>query len=158
MGTEIERKFLVLSDAWRAESDGGVLMRQGYLCVGPPTSVRVRLDGGRAFLNIKQSTLDIQRAEFEYAIPVADAEELLATRCVGATVEKTRHRVAHGGLVWEVDVFHGANAPLIVAEVELDAPDQDFERPAWVGEEVSGDPRYLNTYLSLHPYGVWTRA
>jgi len=154
MGHEIERKFLVMHDGWR-EGSVGVPMRQGYLCVGPPSSVRVRIEGDRAFLNVKQSTLAISRAEFDYAIPMADAETILATLCAGKSVEKMRYRIEYRGFTWEVDVFEGANAPLVVAEIELDAEDQPFEKPSWAGEEVSGDPRYLNTYLSNHPYSEW---
>lgn len=130
-------------------------MRQGYLSFGPPASVRVRVSGDEAYLNIKQSTLAISRDEFEYAIPVADAEFLLATMCAGGLIEKTRHHVQHGGLVWEVDVFEGANAGLIVAEVELDHADQRVNLPPWVGREVSGDARYLNSSLVQRPFTQW---
>ncbi len=155
MGTEIERKFLVASHDWRAVADAGTAMKQGYLAIGPPAAVRVRLEGNQAFLNIKQSTLDISRAEFEYPLPAADAEELLETLCAGRTVEKTRYCVEYGGRTWEVDVFKGLNAPLIVAEVELESTADAIELPPWAGAEVSGDPRYLNTYLSQHPFSTW---
>lgn len=154
MGTEIERKFLVRGDAWRSGAKR-VDARQGYLAVGPPASVRVRIMGDKAHLNIKQATLAVARAEFEYEIPVADAHELLDTLCDGRIVEKTRHYVEHGGMTWEVDEFRGANAGLIVAELELESEDQPFDRPSWLGEEVSGDARYFNSNLALNPYSTW---
>lgn len=154
MGREIERKFLVASDAWRPGFDPKP-MRQGYLTFGPPVSVRVRVSGQKAYLNIKQSTLSIARDEFEYEIPVTDAEHLLAHGCAGQAVVKTRHHVKHGGLLWEVDVFEGANAGLVVAEVELDSEHQRVDLPLWVGREVSGDPRYLNSSLAQRPFTTW---
>ncbi|HOE64989.1 MAG TPA: CYTH domain-containing protein [Candidatus Hydrogenedentes bacterium] len=154
MGYEIERKFLVMGDAWR-EGAAGASMRQGYLCLGPPSSVRVRIEGSRAFLNVKQSTLAITRAEFDYPIPLADAEAMLVSLCVGAPVVKTRYRVPYEGFMWEVDVFEGANAPLVLAEIELASADQAFAPPPWIGAEVSGDPRYLNTHLSVCPFSQW---
>ncbi len=154
MGREIERKFLVAEDAWRPGFDPKP-MRQGYLAFGPPVSIRVRASGGRAFLNIKQSTLDISRDEFEYEIPTEDAEFMLANLCAGRLIEKTRHHVRHGGLVWEVDVFEGANAGLVVAEVELEDAGQPVDVPPWAGPEVSGDPRYLNSSLAQRPFSTW---
>ena len=153
MGREIERKFLVVSDTWRESADA-VRMVQGYLSPGPPMSVRVRIEGNEASLNIKESLLEIGRAEFEYPIPVPDAEAMLE-RCVGQIVSKTRHRVRHGGHVWEVDVFEGDNAGLVVAEVELTSETDVVILPPWVGREVSTDPRYRNTYLAEHPYVTW---
>jgi adenylate cyclase len=153
MGIEIERKFLVTGDGWRTGASG-VPMRQGYLALGPPASVRVRIEGERALLNIKESTLGLRRDEFEYEIPVADAEELLF-HCGGSVIEKQRFNVQHGGRDWEVDVFGGPNAGLVVAEVELDDENERVDLPPWVGEEVSRDPRYRNTYLSAHPYRTW---
>ncbi|MBP8130880.1 MAG: CYTH domain-containing protein [Candidatus Hydrogenedentes bacterium] len=157
MGKEIERKFLIAGDTWRTGARG-VSCRQGYLCVGPPVAVRVRVMGGRATLNIKRATLDITRDEFEYPIPAEDAEALLAGLCQGYLVEKTRYRIAFGGHVWEVDEFHGLNAGLLVAEIELNTPDEPFARPPWVGSEVSGDPRYLNSSLTTRPYCQWSAA
>lgn len=154
MGREIERKFLVSRDAWRPGFDPKP-MRQGYLAFGPPVSIRVRVSGGGAFLNIKQSTLDISRDEFEYEIPAEDAEFMLANLCAGRLIEKTRHHVRHGGLVWEVDVFEGANAGLVVAEVELEDAGQPVDVPPWAGPEVSGDPRYLNSSLAQRPFSTW---
>lgn len=154
MGREIERKFLVADDGWRPGFDPKP-MRQGYLSFGPPASVRVRVSAAKAYLNIKQSTLNIARDEFEYAIPVADAEFMLAHLCAGQSIEKTRHHVRHGGLVWEVDVFEGANAGLVVAEVELQRADQHVDLPPWTGREVSGDARYLNSSLAQRPFITW---
>ena len=110
---------------------------------------------GHATLNIKKATLDISRAEFEYAIPLVEAEELLADLAQGHAIEKTRYCVEHEGFTWEIDVFMGLNEGLVVAEIELDQPDQDFALPPWVGEEVSGDPRYLNSSLTQCPYSDW---
>ncbi|MEK7793266.1 MAG: CYTH domain-containing protein [Candidatus Hydrogenedentota bacterium] len=154
MGIEIERKFLVTGDGWR-NGARTVRCKQGYLAVGPPVSVRVRIMDGEAMLNIKQSTLNISRAEYEYSIPVAEAEELLASIDQNTVVEKTRSFVAYGGKTWEVDEFLGANAGLIVAEIELDDRDEAFDRPPWLGEEVSGDGRYLNSSLSRRPFTTW---
>ena len=155
MGTEIERKFLVSGISWRdvAEAEH---CRQGYLAFGPPVAVRGRVMGGVATLNIKSATSAITRGEFEYEIPIADAEAILATSCAGAVIEKTRHCVDYGGKTWEIDVFEGANAGLIVAEIELDSEDEIFEHPSWLGREVSGDPRYLNTSLCQHPFTQWS--
>lgn len=155
MGTEIERKFRVRGIAWRNAAKTEPC-RQGYLSYGPPVAVRVRIMGGVATLNIKTSTTAIRRHEFEYEIPLVDAESILATSCAGAIVEKTRHCVEYGGKTWEVDVFEGANAGLVVAEIELDSEDEVFERPPWLGREVSGDPRYLNTSLCQRPYSEWS--
>lgn len=155
MGIEIERKFLVVSEQWRAQADAGTDFRQGYLAGGEKSSVRVRIEGDRANLNIKSATLGIRRQEFEYPVPLADARELLAGLCDGAVVEKTRYHVPVGGHVWEVDVFAGDNAGLIVAELELSSEDEAFERPAWLGDEVSRDPRYYNVSLVRQPYKDW---
>ena len=154
LGTEIERKYLVSGEAWRPGYESRRL-RQGYLAFGPPASVRVRVSGTVAHLNIKRSTLDISRDEFEYPLPVEDAEFMLATLCQGRLVEKTRHWVRFGGLVWEVDIFEGANAGLVVAEVELDRADQRIELPPWAGREVSGEARYLNSALAQRPFSEW---
>lgn len=154
MGREIERKFLVSGDGWKPGFDPKP-MRQGYLAFGPPVSVRIRVSDGRGVLNIKQSTLDISRDEFEYEIPAEEAEFMLMHLCAGQAILKTRHHVRHGGLLWEVDVFEGANAGLVIAEVELDSEDQRVDLPPWVGCEVSGDPRYLNSSLAQRPFTSW---
>lgn len=158
MSYEIERKFLVSDDGWREAADDGEPMRQGYLAGGAWGSVRVRMSGARAHLNIKGATVGATRREFEYAIPAADAAVLLDELCSGPLIEKTRHRVRHAGHVWEVDVFAGDNAGLVVAEVELAAADEAFERPAWLGTEVTDDPRYYNVSLVEHPFNRWSDA
>ncbi len=160
MGIEIERKFLVVGEGWRAAADEGTLIRQGYLTrvTGPgaaPASVRIRIAGDRAFLNIKSAELGIRRLEYDYPVPVNEAEEMLARLCIGHAVEKTRYHVRHAGHLWEVDIFSGDNEGLAVAEIELAHEDEPFERPDWVGAEVSSDPRYYNVYLADHPYRSW---
>ena len=153
MGLEIERKFLVRSDAWREASEGGVRLRQGYVVAQPDRSVRVRLDrsDGAATLTLKGATRGATRSEFEYSIPSVDAEQILAELCVGRTIDKTRHRVPHANHIWEVDEFHGASEGLVVAEIELGSESESFERPEWLGEEVTDDPRYLNANLVRNP-------
>lgn len=156
MPIEIERKFLVASDAWRALAVRTVEMRQGYLSgQGGKASVRVRLEGPEARLNIKAAVLGSVRAEYEYAIPVDQARELLEKLCVGR-VEKRRHYVEHAGLTWEVDEFLGDNAGLVVAEVELPRADYSLSPPGWVGREVTDERRYYNHALALEPYRTWT--
>lgn len=153
MGVEIERKFLVSSDLWR-QGASGERYRQGYLCREKGRTVRVRVAGGRGCLTIKGAPLNLARPEFEYEIPLSDAEQLLAL-CVGPIIEKVRHRVPFGGFVWEVDEFQGANAGLVVAEIELPAEDTVFDRPPWAGTEVTEDPRYSNSQLSVRPFSLW---
>ena len=155
MAKEIERKFLVRA-GYRPDPGSGVPYRQGYLGVGRDCTVRVRVAGGRGFLTVKGRTENATRDEYEYAIPAADAEEMLAGLCSGGRVEKTRHRVPHGGHVWEVDVFAGENAGLVVAEVELARPDEPVELPPWVSAEVTEDPRYTNAALARKPYARWS--
>ena len=153
MNLEIERKFLVEGDAWRRHSEG-VPFRQGYLNTHPERVVRVRTMGERAVLTVKGAAQGAARPEFEYEIPLADAKELLRL-CEKPLIEKTRYRVESGGLVWEVDEFHGVNEGLVVAECELEAEDQAIARPDWVGEEVTDDPRYYNANLVARPYRDW---
>lgn len=159
MATEIERKFLVASDAWRhhPQSDGGRRLVQGYLSRDPARTVRVRVAGEQAWLTIKGASQGASRAEFEYPIPLADAQALLAL-CEQPLIDKTRHTLTVGGTVWEVDEFHGDNAGLVLAELELTAEDQPFARPDWLGEEVTHDPRYFNSALLAHPYSRWKRT
>jgi CYTH domain-containing protein len=153
MPTEIERRFLVTGTEWRQA--GGVRFCQGYLCRGEARTVRVRLAGEKAFLTIKGPTRGASRAEFEYEIPVADAEQLLRL-CDGPVIQKIRHVVVFSGFRWEVDEFLGDNTGLIVAEIELEREDQPFERPGWVGPEVTADPRYRNSNLGPKPYSTWS--
>lgn len=152
MGREIERKFLVAGDGWRPGDDGRH-QRQGYLTVAAPV-VRVRIEAGCATLTIKSAQDGLTRAEYEYAIPLADADEMLDTLCPFA-VEKTRYLRTFAGHTWEVDVFHGRNDGLVVAEVELGSEDEAVELPPWVGEDVSHDVRYRVAYLSQHAYKTW---
>jgi CYTH domain-containing protein len=153
MALETERKFLVNSEAWRRMGDA-VPYAQGYLSRGSGRTVRVRIAGQEAFLTIKGPVIGITRQEFEYPIPVGDARSMLAL-CDGPVIEKTRTTIAIGSHVWEVDEFAGDNAGLIVAEVELNHPSEHVEKPEWVGSEVTGDPRYYNSNLTVHPYKEW---
>jgi len=162
MGTEIERKFLVTDDRWRAASDGWpARFRQGYLFAEGGRNARVRLstgrDGAHAWVTIKGVRSGIARYEFEYEIPVEDAEIMLDTLCMPVVIDKTRSYVAFGGETWEVDVFAGANAGLVLAELELDDAAKTFARPPWIGAEVSEDARYYNSALARHPYSTWPR-
>ncbi len=152
MAIEIERKFLVQGEDWRQVD--ARRYRQGYLSRDPARTVRVRCVGEQAWLTIKGRSVGASRAEFEYEIPFADGEPLLAL-CEGPLIDKLRHLVRHGGLLWEVDEFLGDNAGLVVAEVELADEAQAFERPAWLGQEVTEDPRYFNSSLAAHPFKDW---
>lgn len=155
MAQEIERKFLPANEGWRGLAAGTAYL-QGYLCASKGQTVRVRLAGEQALLTIKGPTQGISRAEFEYAIPVADARELFLL-CPLPPIEKTRYRIKHAGLIWEVDEFFGANSGLVLIEVELASAGQEIIKPGWVGEEVSTDSRYANAMLSLHPYSTWKK-
>lgn len=155
MATEIERKFLVKDDNWRSTADAGTAYRQGYLVGSKAASVRVRIEGDQARLNIKSATLGITRQEYEYPIPMQDAESLLNDLCEHPLVEKTRYHLDYKGHEWEIDVFAGDNAGLVVAEIELESESAEFPRPAWLGEEVSDDPRYYNVSLVKNPYKNW---
>lgn len=154
MGIEIERKFLVASDAWRARVARSEPMCQQYLASHEGCSIRVRLVGGRANLNVKGRTLGAKRLEFEYAIPLEDAREMLE-HLGGPRIEKTRHYVEVDGRTWEVDEFGGANAGLVVAEIELPGEDASFTVPDWAGREVTGDWRYYNVSLAERPWPEW---
>jgi adenylate cyclase len=156
MATEIEHKFLIRDDRWRQQVERSAPMRQGYLTSDARCSVRVRVAGDQGFLNIKSGTLGIQRSEYEYPIPLAEAEEILDTLCEKPLLEKTRHYLHFGGRLWEIDEFAGDNTGLIVAEVELSRPDEPFARPDWLGEDVSHDIRYYNSQLARHPYNTWS--
>ena len=164
MSIEIERKFLVASDAWRTAAHKVVPMAQGYLNDlaamdngAMRASVRVRIAGDDAFLNLKSREAGRIRQEFDYPIPVVDARALLAL-CVGGLVAKRRHYVRHGGHLWEVDEFEGDNAGLVVAEIELQAIDEVFDRPDWLGAEVTDGTRYYNLALATRPYSQWSAA
>jgi adenylate cyclase len=161
MAIEIERKFLVVGDAWRAQVTRSQRMAQGYL--NDPgalregreqASMRIRVAGGDAWLNLKSRVIGPSRQEFEYAIPLTDAEALLAL-CMGGRIEKTRHYIPHAGLVFEIDEFDGDNSGLILAEVELPREDFAFDRPTWLGIEVTHEPRYYNSSLAERPFAQW---
>ncbi|QRG08873.1 CYTH domain-containing protein [Xanthobacter dioxanivorans] len=152
MPLEIERKFLVTSGAWREGADA-CSIRQGYLCLGVDTTVRIRIAGAEAFITVKSKTEGLSRAEFEYSIPLGDAEMMLETLCARPLIEKTRYTAEHAGKVWTIDVFAGENDGLVVAEVELNGPDEIVSLPDWVGEEVTYDPRYRNSALVNAPLG-----
>lgn len=154
MSVEIERKFLVRGDAWKAQGQG-VAMRQGYLSTHPDRTVRVRVEGADATLTIKGRTQGFSRGEWEYAIPLAEAEALLNDVCERPLIEKTRTRIVHEGMTWEVDEFFGDNQGLVVAEIELESETQSFARPDWLGEEVTGDARYFNSSLLKRAYSSW---
>ena len=154
MGVEIEHKFLVKGDGWRRQGQP-VLIRQGYLSSHPERVVRVRIYGDEAFMTIKSKMLGMSRGEWEYPLPLADAQEFLDRLCEQPIIEKYRRRIEFGGFTWEVDEFLGVNAGLVVAEIEVPSEDQAFERPDWVGDEVTDDSRYLNSNLIAHPFSAW---
>ncbi|RJX32147.1 MAG: CYTH domain-containing protein [Oxalobacter sp.] len=155
MSLEIERKFLVQGDAWRSQGKG-ILLRQGYLSSNPDRVVRVRVEGDAALMTIKGRTTGATRGEWEYPIPVEDAQTLLDGLCERPLIEKRRTRIVYEGMTWEVDEFLGENAGLVVAEIELQSENQSFTKPEWVGREVTDDPRYFNTNLVQHPYSTWS--
>ena len=154
MAVEIERKYLVTGDGWRSGAEGET-MAQGYLSRDPAATVRVRLAGEKAWLTIKGRGEGISRMEHEYAIPAADAREMLGL-CVSGVIDKTRYKIRHETHVWEVDVFHGVNEGLIVAEVELGDDSETPDLPPWVGTEVTSESRYFNSSLSVRPFSEWT--
>ena len=155
MATEIERKFLLKDSSWKEFADGGTHYSQGYLVGSQYASVRVRIQGDKAFLNIKSATIDITRQEFEYEIPLCEATEMLETLCEKPLIDKIRYLIKTENHVWEIDVFSGDNKGLIVAEIELKDKDEDFDKPSWLGKEVSDDERYYNVCLVKHPFKDW---
>lgn len=155
MGKEIERKFLVRDDSWRTQVNASAFYHQGYLANTRACSIRIRVAGEEATLTIKSATPGMSRDEYEYPVPVKQATEMLSKLCEGTAIEKTRHFVHLGELTWEIDVFTGANEGLVLAEIELAAPDQQFDKPHWTGAEVTDDRRYYNAALSEHPYRDW---
>ncbi|MFZ2960952.1 MAG: CYTH domain-containing protein [Candidatus Ozemobacteraceae bacterium] len=156
MGKEIECKFLVKSEAWR-ELAKGSSYRQGYLSTVKERTVRIRTVDNAGFLTIKGVAAGATRAEYEYKIPAADAHEMLTNLCEQPLVEKTRYKIPQGDLTWEIDEFSGENKGLIVAEIELKEEGQKFGKPDWIGEEVTGDPKYFNSNLSKIPFTKWTK-
>lgn len=154
MSVEIERKFLVVAERWKTLGQG-VLLRQGYLSSSPDRVVRVRIEGESAMLTIKGRTVGATRAEWEYPIPLKDAQAFLDDLCERPIIEKYRYRIPYQGVTWEVDEFLGENAGLVVAEIELEREDQLFAKPDWIGQEVTHDARYYNANLLRHPYSKW---
>jgi adenylate cyclase len=158
MATEIERKFLVVGEAWRAAASVRIAMRQGYLTRDGQSSVRVRITDAEARLNLKAAVVGTTRLEYDWPIARAEAEEILDQLCLRPLIEKVRHIVLVGGKRWEVDEFLGENAGLVVAELELSAADEAFEPPAWLGREVTEQQRYYNQALALRPFAAWSAA
>lgn len=155
MPIEIERKFLLVNDSWRDEVKYNHRIRQGYMGEIDKASVRIRVQGDKANINIKSATLSMRRMEYEYTIPLDEAEEMLDQLCKQPQVDKTRFIVEQGKHKWEIDEFYGDNEGLIVAEIELSDEEEAFEKPHWIGEEVTEDPRYYNVNLIKHPYKNW---
>ena len=156
MSKEIERKFLVTGDEWRSLAKG-THYRQGYLNSIKERTVRIRTIDDKAFMTIKGPTVGFTRMEFEYEIPHAECVEMLTHLAEQPIIEKIRYKIPLNGLIWEIDEFLGVNQGLIIAEVELQSEDQEFEKPTWIGEEVSGDPRYFNSNLVNNPYTTWNK-
>lgn len=154
MAKEIERKFLI--DLTKIEPlENGTAIKQGYIATTNKTVVRARVAGKKAYLTLKGANKGVTRTEFEYEIPVDDAEQIIAELCNGPVVEKTRYLLEYIGHTWEVDIFHGDNEGLVIAEIELTSEDESFELPEWVETEVSGDPKYYNSSLLDHPFKNW---
>ncbi|MBD2530989.1 CYTH domain-containing protein [Nostoc flagelliforme FACHB-838] len=154
MAKEIERKYLVLGDSWRGLAEGSVY-RQGYIATQDKVAVRIRVVGKKSYLTIKGPSIKYSRLEFEYPIPVEDAQEMLETLCERPFIEKVRYKIEWRGLIWEIDEFDGVNKGLILAEVELSDENQQIELPTWIGQEVSDDARYFNSNLVKHPFSQW---
>lgn len=154
MGIEIERRFLVVRELWQPDRPG-VRYRQSYIDAMPAARIRVRIAGEAASLCVKTERRGMRRLEFEYAIPVADAEEMMHRICDPAQIDKTRYTIRFGRTVWEVDDYHGNNHGLLVAEVELTAESDAIDRPPWLGREITHEPKYWNGNLLRRPYGEW---
>jgi len=155
MALEIEHKFLLANEAWRKEIKHSVHYKQGYLSSNPLSSIRVRISDTQAWLNIKSATIGSHRQEFEYEIPLADANTILDDLCHKPLIEKIRHHVQRNQHLWEIDEFMGDNAGLIVAEIELSEIGEAFDQPDWLGQEVTEDVRYYNNNLSRQPFKDW---
>lgn len=154
MAKEIERKFLVKGEAWRG-TDKGKRYRQGYLSTVKERTVRVRTVGDKGYITVKGITSGATRSEYEYEIPIADANEMLDRLCLRPLIEKTRYRIPQGNITWEIDEFEGKNRGLVVAEVELEDENQSVKPPDWIGKEVTDDPRYYNANLVAKPFTKW---
>ena len=151
---EIERKYLVISDEWKGKSQG-VLYRQGYLSTDPERTVRVRLEGEEGRITVKGEKKSGAGDEYEYEIPGDEAAYIIDHLCIKPVIEKMRYKINYKGNTWEVDEFFGENLGLILAEIELDSVDQPFEKPVWIGEDVTEDPKYKNASLVKNPFGEW---
>ncbi len=155
MAIEVEHKFLLANDDWRKQVTRSVEYRQGYLTSEPTSSIRVRISDNHAWLNIKSATIGTQRHEFEYEIPLNDGNEIIDCLCRKPLIEKTRHFIDLGKHLWEIDEFKGANEGLIVAEIELGSAGEVFDKPSWLGAEVTHDLRYYNNNLAATPFTEW---
>lgn len=155
MSFEIERKFLVRDDSWRAQVKDRIAIRQAYLATDGKASVRIRIrDNTSATLSVKSRPASLRRLELEFPVPVLEAEAMIGLRH-GAVIEKIRHLVPHGDLIFEVDEFSGENEGLIIAEIELNDENQEITLPDWIGAEITGQPQYYNSALVLRPYRSW---
>ena len=155
MTVEIERRFLLADDSWREAASEPLVLQQGYLSVEKERTIRERIIGSQAWLTLKSYISDMTRSEFEYEIPLAHAQAMMANMCP-FKMEKYRYRVEFEGFVYEIDEYFGDNAPLIVAEIELPSEDTEFPKPSWLGKEITSDGKFTNAYLSKHPYSSWT--
>ena len=155
MTVEIERRFLLADDSWREAAGEPLVLQQGYLSVEKERTIRVRIIGSQAWLTLKGYISDMTRSEFEYEIPLAHAQAMMADMCP-FKMEKYRYRVEFKGFVYEIDEYFGDNAPLIVAEIELPSEDTEFPKPSWLDQEITSDGKFTNAYLSKHPYSSWT--
>lgn len=156
MTVEIERRFLLKNDSWRTQAGAPKTLRQGYLSVEKERTIRVRIVGNQAWLTLKGYISDVSRSEFEYEIPLAHAEQMMATMCP-FKLEKHRYEIEYGGFNFEIDEYFGDNAPLVVVELELPSESTPFACPDWLGEEITSDGTYTNAYLSKHPYSSWNK-
>ncbi|MCU6769888.1 CYTH domain-containing protein [Barnesiella propionica] len=157
MGIEIERKFLTVSDGYRKNYQKKTYYKQGYITAEKTKTVRIRIAGEHAFITIKGATNHCSRIEYEYPIPVKDADEMLEKLCDKPLIEKYRYEYVYNGLKWEIDEFLGENEGLILAEIELETEDQPFDKPDFIGKEVTGDIRYYNAHLTHYPYSEWRK-
>ena len=155
MAIEIEHKFLLANNDWHEHISSSIKYRQGYLSSQATSSIRVRISDKMAWLNIKSATIGTSRHEYEYEIPLHEANEIITILCRKPIIEKTRHFVMHDGNTWEIDEFEGVNQGLIIAEIELSDIGKEFSKPHWIGKEVTHDLRYYNNNLAIHPYSEW---
>jgi adenylate cyclase len=155
MGVEIERKFLIEKDLWYAlKKPSGILIQQAYLVNEPGKVVRIRVTDSSGYVTVKGAAVNETRSEYEFLVPKMEAIEMMDLFCK-FRIDKTRYKIEFEGKTWEVDEFWGNNEGLIIAEIELKSEDEQFKKPSWIGEEVTKDHRYYNSYLSEHPYNTW---